>query len=207
MEELELYFKNRYGSDFVTALPFEDTFQLPHLKKLGLLVDEIDTEGPERIRTFLRRFFSISQNFESFHATGSNNGMQVLVATLFFEEIAKIPGRMEKITELNLRPASFLNRRYQFLSLKHKDFVALHVLTLSVTSWNIEEAEEILHKFRKRLTKLVIHLEEVLDEEDDYKVKIPVMENLEELGAFTYLKKIYSHFVRVDDSSPKSAHF
>lgn len=114
---------------------------------------------------------------------------------------------MEKITELNLRPASFLNRRYQFLSLKHKDFVALHVLTLSVTSWNIEEAEEILHKFRKRLTKLVIHLEEVLDEEDDYKVKIPVMENLEELGAFTYLKKIYSHFVRVDDSSPKSAHF
>ncbi|OXA45430.1 hypothetical protein Fcan01_20251 [Folsomia candida] len=39
LDELELYFKNVYHCDtnFVAALPFDDTFQLPNLKKLGFV--------------------------------------------------------------------------------------------------------------------------------------------------------------------------
>lgn len=186
LTELDLDFKNRRGRDanFVAALPSDDAFQLPTLKRFRLSTDEVNEEGEEGIRTFLRRLFSISQNLESFHGCGINNGVSHMIAQLFFEELDKIPGRPETIKELLFTPDYYdvtpVFERVQ------DNLVGLRMLTLNIDDMNSAEAEEILQHFKKSLTKLVINLGGIFDDynEDGRILHLPVMPNLEELGGF-----------------------
>ncbi|OXA40791.1 hypothetical protein Fcan01_24612 [Folsomia candida] len=153
--ELDLNFKNLPGHDanFAAALP---SIQLQSLKKLRLSTDQVNEEGEEGIRILLRRIFAISQNLESFHASGINNGVCHVIAKLFFEELEKIPGRPETIKELLFTPHYF-HVTPVFERIQGK-LGALLSLTLIVHDINSAEAEGILKYFQKSLTKLVINL-------------------------------------------------
>ncbi|OXA36959.1 hypothetical protein Fcan01_28294 [Folsomia candida] len=161
-------------ANFVAALPSDDAFQLPTLKRFRLSTDEVNEEGEEGIRTFLRRLFSISQNLESFHGCGINNGVSHMIAQLFFEELDKIPGRPETIKELLFTPDYYdvtpVFERVQ------DNLVGLRMLTLNIDDMNSAEAEEILQHFKKSLTKLVINLGGIFDDynEDGRILNLPL---------------------------------
>lgn len=178
MGELELHFKKPYGrgADFVAAIPFEeDAFRMPDLTRLSLSVDHVDADGG-RIRIFLQRMVSICQNFQSVRGYGSD---ETLIPQIFLEEAAKIPGRMEQSKELFLTLKSSVAAIFHE---NHANFVALRVLKFNVDYSNVQKSEEILqHLKRESLTKLVIFLKGMFREERS-NLKLPVMENLEELG-------------------------
>ncbi|XP_035700885.1 uncharacterized protein LOC118433252 [Folsomia candida] len=181
--ELGIDFKNWCGLDvnFVAALP---SIQLPSLKKLRLSTDEVNEEGEEGIRILLRRIFAISQNLESFEGSGINNGVCHMIAELFFEELEKIPGRPEMMKELLFTPHYFhvtpVFERIQ------GNLGALRSLTLNIDDMNSAEGEGILKYFKKSLSKLVINLGRIFDEENDHGrvLNIPVMPNLVELELY-----------------------